>query len=149
MTERELAYAAGVFDGEGSVGIYVGGKTSLGRPRYNLRLSVGNTDTRLTNWLAETFGGKVRAKQPRVPSRHRQAYDWYLFGNNAVEFLRLIRPFLLLKAEQADVAIKFQATITPSGGPGGSLLLTDEQIAERETYRQQLSALKGRLGGSE
>lgn len=50
--ERDLAYLAGILDGEGCFSI---GKSSKGY--YNLRVDVVNTDRRLIEWLHVNFGG--------------------------------------------------------------------------------------------
>jgi hypothetical protein len=64
MNEVDLAYAAGIFDGEGSVSII---HTKTGHTKadgsiyrhYRLQVCVVNTNPILCQWLKETFGGCI------------------------------------------------------------------------------------------
>ena len=101
MEETDLAYAAGIVDGEGCVYIY-----RNGNGHYSMRLSVDMTDLIAIRWLRETFGGSTYTWQPS--GNNKRMFRWGVFGFNAQEFLRLILPYMKTKKSQAEVAIEFQ-----------------------------------------
>lgn len=103
-----LAYTAGIIDGEGSVVII---KTKAPDYKlgcnYQLRLSVGNTQEWLCQWLKMQFGGSVSSFQPRNPNWNI-GYTWSLRANQVIPFLKSILPYLQLKSRQAQLAMQFQ-----------------------------------------
>jgi len=103
---EELAYTAGIVDGEGSVGIGHNEKSSKNL-YYGVFVSVTNTAEWLTQWLQLTHGGSVHPYQHPNP-KYKLAYKWSLHGVAAAEFLESILPYLHLKRPQAELAIKFQ-----------------------------------------
>jgi hypothetical protein len=138
--DLSLPYLAGFFDGEGSIGIYFGG--AGGR---TLRCQVTQTatpeSTRLLNACRDQWGGSV---SPFNRSLRRSAWNWQTSGTTALRFLCDIRPWLVLKAAQADIAINWQRTKPPPGrGPDGRMLPTlPEVIARHDQAAQALVALK-------
>lgn len=95
LTVADLAYIAGLFDGEGSVEIRC--CVMPYGPKYNLRLTVGNTNQEIISWLHSLFGGFVQSKPPR--QRRRACHWWSLTGDKAAEFLKLIEPYSRIKAQ--------------------------------------------------
>lgn len=75
-----------------------------------LTLGVGNTNYRLTDWLKETFGGSVY-KTKRESSKHKDYYTWRINSEKAKDILKRALPYMLLKVEQAELAIHFQETV--------------------------------------
>ena len=78
-SNTDIAYLAGIIDGEGS--IYIGNFscneiTKL--PYYQTNMQVTNTDQKLIDWLHNTFGGLINSKCREKTNRPRkQAYDCY------------------------------------------------------------------------
>lgn len=106
MTENEkAAYAAGLFDGEGNVDIRYrtthGGKYD----RFELRISVVQLATNVLDWMVENFGGSyhTRGRRSRGPLR---VSAWVLTGPRAHQFLVKVRPYLIVKAAQAEIALE-------------------------------------------
>jgi len=108
LDEITLAYAAGIIDGEGCVHIRRCKKHNSFWPHiYDLHIFVSSSDQLLTHWLHEQFGGHTcKCKPP--PCGHYPKYQWCIQANQANQFLQNILPYLLLKKEQAELAIKFQ-----------------------------------------
>lgn len=100
-----LEYIAGFFDGEGSIGIY-SNSNRRSRGGYCLRVQVtqnqGDESQLLLDELLERFGG---CSSPMNRSGKRPAWIWQVNGDDGAAFLCSIRPYLRLKAEQADVAV--------------------------------------------
>jgi len=96
----DIAYAAGLFDGEGHVQV----KLTRGRP--SLVATIVGANREMHDWLVRTFGGKsyVHGK----PGKHRAtktSWAWVLHGAKAAEFLLLIQPYLIEKRRRVDAAL--------------------------------------------
>ena len=90
MKKTDLAYTAGIIDGEGC--IYI---------------SKQSNDEWLCQWLKFTWGGSIYRIEPKK-ERWSIAWDWTIQTNQAYIFLKTILPYLQLKRQQAEIAIKFQ-----------------------------------------
>jgi len=106
----DIAYTAGIIDGEGYIGIIKRDKAlSGGRITYDLRINVTMCNPLIPSWLYANFGGRYYDFQP--PSLNRKhLYEWRLEASNAGEFLKLILPYLKMKRGEAEIAIEFQDT---------------------------------------
>jgi len=111
-TQTQLAYLAGIVDGEGSLCIYRGGK----RPRidYASRLLVVSTDRVLIDWLLEHFGGLSYTRKP-AKEGWKTKYEWIAERSQCIEIAEAILPYLVIKSENARLLIRFQQSfnITP------------------------------------
>lgn len=101
MTEKEtLAYLAGFFDGEGSITIVV----------RSLRVNIAQVNPRPLMMLRNRFGGQIAfVKRSDKNPRHRDIHVLNITSYLAAEMLRQLRPYLIVKADQADLAIEYQA----------------------------------------
>ena len=86
MVDTELAYAAGLFDGEGSISLVRQNNNRSHSPQ----VAVASNDYEVLAWLQKHFGGSIVTKQPRK-STHSVSYDWRLTDRRALSFLHLIR----------------------------------------------------------
>ena len=89
MTDIELAWAAGLFEGEGTVTILRGGN----RPYTRLKVCMSNTDHDIVQFFADRWPGEYRAVRRRAES-HRQAWIWGRSCRAAAAFLTDIQPFV-------------------------------------------------------
>ena len=103
-------YLAGIFDGEGCVTFY---KQSSCKEAYSLVVQVKMTDKRIPGILQTRFGGKVTVQFPK--GNKQTAYCWRLCSGEAAKFLQEMKPFLIVKAEQAEIGIRFQERRKPAG----------------------------------
>jgi len=106
LKEKELAYLAGLFDGEGSVGIYEFKKQSK-FSNWQFKVEIANTDWRIMQWLESNVGGKVH-KKSTGKANWRQGYSWHVQGENAKTFCELIRPYTIIKSDQIDACLYFR-----------------------------------------
>lgn len=139
VSNEELSYAAGIIDGEGCIDIV---KTKpCGRrktPSFKSRVRVSNTDKRLIVWLHQKFGGYVYNSYDNRKNR-RNKFEWCLNDDNAVEFLNLIKPFMKLKIEQANLLIEFRKTFNTYYGIFG---LPEDILIKRNFYFNECKRLK-------
>jgi len=149
MTTKENAcYAAGLFDGEGYVGI---DKTSVssGKARSvhrGVRVIISQKDGRIMNWLKDNFGGNVYSQ--RNGTKY-SIYRWRTHAEKADKFLRCIQPYVIIKKPQVDFALDFnderkKRTIIQGRSikSGKYLPMTEDEIAWRLQKRDELVALK-------
>jgi hypothetical protein len=85
----DAAYAAGPFDGEGSVTLTRNHPLRWPSPQ----VPVASNDREVLEWLQARFGGVITTKKPRLPT-HSVSFDWKLTDRKALAFLGLIRPYL-------------------------------------------------------
>ena len=107
--ENDLAYLAGLIDGEGSISLSVrSDKTN--RAWIGIRVAIGMTDEPVIRWLAATFGGSVSHRTRRDP-RWRDVFIWTISQQQAAALLKEVRPFLRVKYRQADVVMLVAADL--------------------------------------
>jgi hypothetical protein len=114
LTEIQKAYLAGIIDGEGCIGINILPSHSGTVKRLQLRVLVANTNYQLISWLCETTGigyvfKKIRKNNPKA----KDGYEWIVNSLKALWLLHQVKDYLVIKKEQASVAIEFQNTIDP------------------------------------
>ena len=145
---EKYAYAAGLFDGEGCVRIAKSqAKKKAKSPQYSLIVKVTQKDGRVMDWLKGNWGGTVLIMHKTNNQDENFRYDWFLNHNNAAKFLKDILPFLKIKKEQTQLALRFQGRLTKSRykAPEDQKLfakLSDHEIEIRESMFQEISRLK-------
>jgi hypothetical protein len=140
VTEAEQAYAAGIFDGEGHVGIVVT-KNGRGEVYHRLMLNVTNTNAEIIQWLFDRWDGCIHSPRYFAKEEWREANRWTVSDKRAMKFLTDVLPFLIIKKEQAEIGISFQQT----KGRGGFGTPAPD-LTSREAMRKQISSLN--QGGS-
>ncbi len=109
--EALLAYTAGIIDGEGCItlanyaGVYKGQRSKS--VKYRIYVMVTNTNISLIDFLKINFGGSVSVLAPR--GKCKPAWNWHISSKKAAELLLALRPYLLLKIPQAELALAFDA----------------------------------------
>lgn len=133
--ELSLAYAAGLFDGEGSIVIT---KPTPSEPRRHalhctMRMTCEKT-VRAFHSIVKV-GSVVAVDTPRYNPQFkaRSAWGWQVVAQEAEDFLRLVEPHLITKAVAAELALEFRALKMRKGVHDPAVLVA------REELRQQLS----------
>lgn len=146
-TITQIAYLAGIIDGEGS--IYIGNfscNPKNGTPYYQTNMEVTNTDEALIDWLVNTIGGrksKYTSKQTPINSR-RDVYRWIVSGKDLTRLCHLLLPYLIIKKRQCEIMIKMRKTyerLTSHKGKVGTQPLEESVLAERRIYFDQIRSL--------
>lgn len=130
LSPLDAAYFAGLFDGEGSVILY------MRRTAVAMRIHIANTYVPILEWVKETTGvGSVMAGK-KASNVNKAGWWWACNAEAAESVLRQIRPYLRIKAEQADLALETQAR------------LRDPQLKADRTwqseYRERMQAMNRR-----
>jgi hypothetical protein len=147
LSEAELAYIAGIVDGEGT--IIVGFKSVLGKtPTYFLRISVEMTHEGLIDWLASKLRPKDaprrtsigRQRPQRFTQPQKRTHTVHIEGERALRLCERMLPYLIVKRSQAELAIRFPI----NGKNGYHGRLTDELNVERQRVREAMTILNRR-----
>ena len=113
FSDTEAAYAAGILDGEGSIQF-----TRIRRSRWpSPTVSVASTDRELLEWLRSRVGGTIIQKRTYKP-QHSRSYDLKLTDRRALQFLDIVRPFLVIrrKIARCDMLLSEYEACTPRNG---------------------------------
>jgi hypothetical protein len=94
--ETDLAWVAGIIDGEGTMGLY---HTKTGA-QWKFQLAVANTDLRILSRVRDTVGAG-RIALHRVGRTGRPCYAWLLSSTAAAKALTEVLPYLVGKRDQA------------------------------------------------
>jgi len=147
----ELAYAAGIIDGEGSITI-----SRIKRPEtrggyiYLMEVKVGMTDTIVPHWLLDKFGGNLRLY---IKSQGKPQFVWTVSSKKAKSVLETLLPYLKLKNEQAQTAIGFQKLkkgrgFWHEGNPKPFILIEAESILRNKMCELNYNKGRGKSDGT-
>lgn len=109
------AYVAGLIDGEGTVSLR--NKTPRAKRdktnHYNIEVYITSTNKGLLEWVVRWFGGTIYTYKRKEGAntdgyKRKPIHKWHLHGGQAENFLRAIRPYLIIKKVNADLAIEFR-----------------------------------------
>lgn len=114
MTRAEdLAYFAGIVDGEGSLSIVKSTLHQSGRitSYYVTRMSVSNTNMALIKWITKRFGGHgaTQYKEGTRNPKWKAAYYVGFSAGRLKTLLPTLLPYLVIKQKQANLLIEFLA----------------------------------------
>ena len=132
MKKTDLAYMAGFFDGEGCVCI-----SNASRDGLKVTVDIYQCNEWIVRWFQFSFGGSVSLRKARQRGWKPQ-WRWSIANRKVLPFLKAIRPYLILKKAEADLAIKFQEARVYWGGHGKPI----EVLAVEEAQRLLMHQLK-------
>jgi len=144
---EQIAYFAGIIDGEGS--LYIGNfskNPKTGKPYYQTCMQVTNTDEPLIDWLVTVFGGlkNIRTKKQHSFNSRKQAYVWTATGDRLTHLCELILPYLICKKRQCEILLEMRSTYRQSyGGKGiqGTPEMPDSIREKRQSLMDEIRSL--------
>lgn len=99
--ETNMAYAAGILDGDGSFSIM------KSHSKYYPCIQLSNAFEGMSEWLHKEFGGSLRIKKPQQP-HHKILYVWSVRGlDGCKNLIEKIKPYIVLKKGQAKCMLDF------------------------------------------
>ena len=111
MRDIDLAYMAGLMDGEAYIGIkrtkpY---KKLTGRvnPGYHERIQIRMTDEPAIRFIAESLGGWYYAEKPSV-AKGKILYCYQASDKKASKILQALLPYFRVKQEQAQAVLRLR-----------------------------------------
>jgi len=100
LPDTTIAYFAGLFDGDGCIGLNQNGKFT----RFSIQID--NSDPRVIEDLHLAFGGgKTRFKYMKWD---RFMYRWVAYGKRGELILKTLYPYLRIKKEQAALTFLYR-----------------------------------------
>ena len=134
MEEADLAYLAGIIDGEGCIRIRRRRRGSYWC--YYSYIRVAMTNQSVLMLLQYHLGGYV-GKQTKLPSHRKEQYYWGIECRAAIIALQKLLPYLKIKKAEAELAIKFNAAMKPYSKPRGVASLNPSEREELEKVRYE------------
>jgi len=129
-TIADLAWLAGIIDGEGSIFIMRNKRTDRERIyNYILRLSVQSIDDIMIPSCYEITGEGCTYPIHEKRENQQNSLKWQLEGKKVVRVLQELLPYLKVKKTQAELAIKFQETTKKHWRQ-----MTDDDYKEQEKF---------------
>ncbi len=136
-SETDRAFAAGFFDGEGWLGIYLA--TWRGSQSFSPRLAASNTDRAPLEWLRKHFGGTIKDDPPPKNPHYKQSYTWFLFSiEERLSFIQAILPYSIVKRERLLILEEF---LLIHSHERKECFYTNEEFLRRATLYIQLRDL--------
>lgn len=99
--EGKWMWLAAMIDGEGTIGIYKYSKHS-----YLVRLQVSNTSEELIDYLKEKYNRNKHGPYKQKEERRKDVFEWKCHSKEAIRLIKQIKPYLVIKREQAQLAIR-------------------------------------------
>ncbi len=148
-SEVFLVWAAGFFDGEGTVLVQVAKSKSCRRGvRTMLSAAASQTSLPCLNMLKERFGGciSVTNRNGERNPRHSVAYIWSVRNKDAMAFLHAIYPYTVVKKEQIAVALTYPLSEPPNPATGHYRnSISDELHNQRLAIGQKLRDIRAAM----
>ena len=101
------SYFAGLFDGEGCVGVYKCKRNKY--TRYDLKVYVKMTNLTPIRLLRSFYGGSITI--PKITGNRKKTFCWQASNLLAARFLKSILRFLRVKDSLAALALNFQTNL--------------------------------------
>ena len=90
-----LAYTAGFFDGEGCISIAKNGAVDI---------RITNTAKNVLVYIQSNFGGNITNRTQKV---NKTQYTYSLYGEEGINFINLLLPYLKDKKDQALTIVEY------------------------------------------
>jgi len=109
ISKEELAYLAGIIDGEGNFESRV---THNYRNRPCCKVNITNTSLELMKWVKQRIGGSIYKKVPVLKldgsGYRKQQYEYHLYGKRPMlSLLKTLLPYLIVKRKLAEEIINY------------------------------------------
>ncbi len=129
-----IAYAAGLFDGEGTVSLM----RQSSKQRRCPVVSLSSTTRELVDFMYDTFGGVV-TKAPKQQAHWKDAWHWQASHNRALEVLAQLMPYMREpeKRRRAALLVERYKSVTPRNGKYTDDLNVAREAFESEFFRSQ------------
>ena len=145
MKKTDLAYLAGLFDGEGCIHIRRNKRHDCPKGvQYQLMVTVRMSSEYLCRFYQMAFGGRVYQCK-KYASAHKTLWQWVVTSQQTSEFLRVILPYLIEKKAEAMLGLKFQDAkllIKAEKGHKGFIRQEDEVAVVEEAQYILMKNLK-------
>jgi len=143
----KIPYVAGLLDGEGSILIssFIRKRGNKKYRTYREYIKIYNSHLGILTLIQEQFGGCVGMyHKSKKLTNIKSMYTWQITGMTAVKFIKRIRPYLVIKAAQADVYLAFREEIERAKMGRGFIRLCSSDIARRRNLFLKMKSINKR-----
>ena len=135
LSKTELAYIAGIIDGEGSISLVPSKlKRANGRSIFPL-VRIANTNFGLIDWLGHRLAGG-RHYTDQVSERRKPVAHIGWASNEAVLLLKAVLPYLVIKKPHAELVIELWAINESARWDAGGYFGNGHPIPDWLLYRR-------------
>jgi hypothetical protein len=112
LAPTELAYIAGIVDGEGCISITMQERRTRNFERnlyreYSPYIRITNTNLELLNWIKLRFPYSSITSSKRENNNWKIAHRLSILTSDQLDFLEKIEQYLVLKRRQSDILKEF------------------------------------------
>lgn len=129
MNIPEIAYLAGIIDGEGSIMLLRYNKSEYPSPC----ISISSTDLELLIWIKDRIGsGRINEKKNYNIEKHKTSYTYSIYYDKALEIMESIYPYLVIskKKERAKFIVNGYKQVTMRNGK----YTVEQKLAKEQFY---------------
>ncbi len=138
IDEKTIIYLAGFFDGEGCICITHYIRPVTGTSIFQLKATVSNLNFDVLKLIKDNFGGGLTKKGKDG------CYRYYSSSKTAANFIARILPYLIIKKEQAELALEFQKVLRIKYQKGQkNIALSENELGIRKRFKIDIAALNG------
>lgn len=139
--EVKVSYAAGIVDGEGCIRIVRRNPRQGRSTSYSVMVNVVQKDGRIVDFMYGNWGGMVYLKNK---NNGNWIYEWRLTEGKALDFLKTIYPYMIVKKAQAKLAFEFETRkrVGFKHLNGRFERLTENELQIREAMYQEMCKIK-------
>ena len=130
--EAKFSYAAGLFDGEGTVTLSRLHAEDVFRAPM---VSLSSTSHELVQFMKDNFGGAI-VSHKTYQTQHRHQWSWRLVRRSAIAFLEKIAPFVVEeeKKRRVDLILDEYLLVTPRNGKYSPKLFIQKSDFEKRFF---------------
>lgn len=144
----QLGYLAGLIDGEGSIECQTEVQPRGRTTRYVLRVSFVFATEEPLRTVSEWLGSRYSVHPP-VDEKRSMRYRSHIYKNTAVELLKAVLPYLILKRRQAELILEIEAVRAANStirlarpGGGAPPPMPADAIEKMQELHTELRSLK-------
>lgn len=145
LTDAEIGWLAGIMDGEGCITISACPPSKHATHRtiqYRPHIAISMCHKPSIHRIGQLFGmGSSSVEIRNATPGHHDVYKWYAGSRQAIACVRLIRPCLVTKAEEADLLLEYGQLPNLRTGRAG---IPVELLQARHNIYEKMKALKHR-----
>lgn len=142
----DLAYIAGIVDGEGCFDVHADNRSHSLIPRIRVEMA----ERSIIEWIQEKLpGNKISVANRRKNLNHSSTYRWSVNGRQALSVTELLAPFLKGKRDQAEIFLKFPYTKFRGNGRPVPHSILESRIKIRDDLRKLKTKGRGLILNNE
>ncbi len=109
MKDTEIAYLAGLIDGDGTISIH------LDRGGHKPVVSISNTNREVLEWCKNLVGKGSISNKKRYKENHTPSFNLVWVYDTALDIAKKCYPYLIIKKERAECILRWKSVVKRNG----------------------------------